>query len=87
MGFKKFGDSPWRWGKEPKDLHPLTIIEIETVGKIELPTLKVLQYLLIYDLDLRTTSGSGFGFQTESYIVPIKDLVDFCSKDQELTNV
>lgn len=85
MGYKKFGDSPWRWGKELKDLHPLTIIEVETVGKFEVPTEKVLQYLALKDFNLVTISGSGFGFPTESYIVPIKDLVEFC--DRELTNV
>jgi len=83
LGFRKFGDTAWRFGHETEDLHPLTIITIAGIGKHELETKKVQEYLDLNDHRLRVLSGDGFGFFTESYVVPIHDLVYYCNGSQD----
>ncbi len=79
LGFRKFGDQAWRFGHDNDKLHPVTIIEIAGVGKHELPTEKVTEYLAINDYKLRVLETDGFGFPTESYVVPISPLVQYCN--------
>jgi len=83
LGFKKYGDQPWRFGHETEHLHPKTIIEISGVGKHEFETEKVQEYLLINDDRLKVLESNGFGFPTESYVVPISDLAQYCNGSQD----
>lgn len=86
LGYKKFNDQPWRFGKDLEELNELTIIQIAGVGKHELPTAKVHEYLMLNDAKLRTMDSTGFGFPTSSYVVPIRDLVEYCTGSQEFAN-
>ena len=76
---KNAGDwRPWRFGKHPIILHPSTVIQIEGGDTYWLQTANVCDYLRKNKNSLRELETNKFkGLKTKSYIVNIKDLVNY----------
>jgi hypothetical protein len=76
---KNAGDwRPWRFGKHSIILHPSTVIQIEGGDTYWLQTANVCDYLRKNKNSLRELETNKFkGLKTKSYIVNIKDLVNY----------
>ena len=76
---KNAGDwRPWRFGKHSIILHPSTVIQIEGGDTFWLQTSNVCDYLRKNKNSLRELETNKFkGLKTKSYIVNIKDLVNY----------
>jgi hypothetical protein len=76
---KNAGDwRPWRFGKHPIILHPSTVIQIEGGETYWLQTAHVCDFLRKNKNSLRELETNKFnGLKTKSYIVNIKDLVNY----------
>ena len=76
---KNAGDwRPWRFGKHSIILHPSTVIQIEGGETYWLQTANVCDYLRKNKNSLRELETNKFkGLKTKSYIVNIKDLVNY----------
>jgi hypothetical protein len=76
---KNAGDwRPWRFGKHSIILHPSTVIQIEGGDTYWLQTANVCDYLRKHKNSLRELETNKFkGLKTKSYIVNIKDLVNY----------
>ena len=76
---KNAGDwRPWRFGKHSIMLHPSTVIQIEGGDTYWLQTFNVCDYLRKNKNSLRELETNKFkGLKTKSYIVNIKDLVNY----------
>ena len=76
---KNAGDwRPWRFGKHSIILHPSTVIQIEGGDTYWLQTAYVCDYLRKNKNSLRELETNKFkGLKTKSYIVNIKDLVNY----------
>jgi hypothetical protein len=69
---------PWRFGKHSIMLHPSTVIQIEGGDTYWLQTSNVCDYLRKNKNSLRELETNKFkGLKTKSYIVNIKDLVNY----------
>ena len=76
---KNAGDwRPWRFGKHSIILHPSTVIQIEGGETYWLQTANVCDYLRKNKNSLRELETNKFkGLKTKSYIVNIRDLVNY----------
>jgi hypothetical protein len=76
---KNAGDwRPWRFGKHSIILHPSTVIQIEGGDTYWLQTANVCDYLRKNKNSLRELETNKFkGLKTKSYMVNIKDLVNY----------
>lgn len=73
---------PWRFGKHPYLLHPITVITIGKDKNIYLNTYLICKYLRLNKNNLREIESAGFkGLKTKAYLVNIKELEDFCKNE------